>query len=85
MQATLGAAFRFTKAESRVMTGLLEGLQISEIAQRFGVSINTVRTQIQRLFDKTGTKRQSDLVRIVSSSLPPIRTDGTGLYRSDDR
>ena len=58
------------------MASLLEGLQISEIAQRYGVSANTVRTQLQRLFEKTNTKRQSDLVRVVSTTLPPIRLDG---------
>jgi DNA-binding CsgD family transcriptional regulator len=73
---TLGAAFRLTGAEARVLAGLLEGLQISEIAHRYGVSGNTVRTQVQRLFEKTNTKRQSDLVRVVSNTLPPIRLDG---------
>jgi hypothetical protein len=33
---TLGAAFRLTGAEARVLAGLLEGLQISEIAHRYG-------------------------------------------------
>ncbi len=74
--AKLSTAFRLTGAEARVMASLLEGLQISEIAQRYGVSANTVRTQLQRLFEKTNTKRQSDLVRVVSTTLPPIRPDG---------
>jgi DNA-binding CsgD family transcriptional regulator len=73
--ATLSAAFRLTGAEARVMAGLLEGLQISEIAERYAVSVTTIRTQLQRLFDKTKTKRQSDLVRFVSNSLPPVRPE----------
>jgi DNA-binding CsgD family transcriptional regulator len=73
---TLSAAFRLTGAEGRVMAGLLEGLQVSEIAERYGVSGNTVRTQLQRLFEKTNTKRQSDLIRVASNTLPPIRVDG---------
>ena len=82
--AKLSTAFRLTGAEARVMASLLEGLQISEIAQRYGVSANTVRTQLQRLFEKTNTKRQSDLVRVVSTTLPPIRLDG-GSSRSSQR
>jgi DNA-binding CsgD family transcriptional regulator len=78
---TLTAAFRLTGAEARVMAALLEGLQLADIAQRYGVSINTVRTQVQRLFDKTKTKRQPDLVRVVASSLPPLRADGTSVPR----
>ena len=64
------------------MAGLLEGLQLADIAQRYGVTVNTVRTQIQRLFDKTKTNRQSDLVRVVASSLPPLRADGQVTRRS---
>jgi len=78
---TLSAAFRLTGAEARVMAGLLEGLQVSEIAERYGVSGNTVRTQLQRLFEKTNTKRQSDLIRVASNTLPPIRVDGAASDR----
>ena len=82
--ATLGTAFRLTGAEARVMASLLEGLQISEIALRYGVSASTVRTQVQRLFEKTSTKRQSDLVRVVSNTLPPIRLDSASIDRHSD-
>jgi DNA-binding CsgD family transcriptional regulator len=78
---TLSAAFRLTGAEARVMASLLEGLQISDIAQRYAVAVTTVRTQIQRLFEKTNTKRQSDLVRVVSNSLPPVRVGGASIGR----
>jgi DNA-binding CsgD family transcriptional regulator len=78
---TLSAAFRLTGAEARVMAALLEGLQIADIAERYGVTINTVRTQVQRLFDKTKTNRQPDLMRVVASSLPPLRADGVHVAR----
>jgi DNA-binding CsgD family transcriptional regulator len=73
--ATLTSGFRLTGAEARVLAGLLEGLSISAIAQRFSISANTVKTHLQKVFAKTQTKRQSDLMRIVSAALPPVRAD----------
>jgi DNA-binding CsgD family transcriptional regulator len=73
LATTLTTAFRLTGAEARVLAGLLEGLNVSEVAERYNISANTVRTQLQKLFAKTNTNRQSDLVRVVSSALPPIR------------
>jgi DNA-binding CsgD family transcriptional regulator len=31
------------------------------------VSVNTVRTHLQRIFDKTGTRRQADLAHLISN------------------
>ncbi len=72
---TLTTAFRLTGAEARVLAGLLEGLHVSEVARRYNISSNTVRSHLQRLFAKTNTKRQSDLVRVVANALPPVRLE----------
>ncbi len=62
----LRALFELTPAESMVLRQLCVGLSISEIATLRGVSQNTVRNQICSLFDKTGTRRQAELVALVA-------------------
>jgi predicted ArsR family transcriptional regulator len=53
-------------------------MSLSDIATRHQISINTVRTHLQHLFEKTNTKRQSELIRIASAAIPPIRNTGRG-------
>jgi DNA-binding CsgD family transcriptional regulator/PAS domain-containing protein len=74
LTATLATVFGLTGAEARILAALLEGTSISEIAQRYQISVNTVRTHLQRLFAKTNTNRQSDLIRLASNAIPLIRT-----------
>jgi DNA-binding CsgD family transcriptional regulator/PAS domain-containing protein len=62
--------FGLTPAETRLALALLEGVPVREAAGRFGTSQNTTRSQLARIFDKTGTNRQSDLVRLL------MRMDG---------
>ncbi len=57
--------FDLTAAEVRLAAAVFEGLSLPEAAERFGVSINTVRFQLARIFDKTGVSRQADLVKLM--------------------
>ena len=57
--------FGLTPAETRLARALLEGLAPREAAERFGVSPHTVHAQLARIFEKTGAKRQADLVRLM--------------------
>jgi DNA-binding CsgD family transcriptional regulator len=70
---TLATAFGLTGAEARVLSALLEGLSLADTAARFQISVNTVRWHLKRLFEKTSTKRQGDLIRLASSSIPQVR------------
>jgi DNA-binding CsgD family transcriptional regulator/PAS domain-containing protein len=63
--------FAITPAESRVMMLLVQGMTISEAAEALGISPPTAKTHLARLFDKTGTSRQTDLVRLAMSALAP--------------
>lgn len=67
-QKVLTALFDLTPAEARLATALAEGRTPAACAARFGVAITTIRTQLRALFRKTGTKRQSDLVRVLVAS-----------------
>ncbi len=64
--AWLRDRYALTPAELRVALLTCEGIGLVEAARRLGVSINTARTHLQRVFDKTGTRRQADLVRLIA-------------------
>ena len=57
--------YGLTPAESRVAESLLHGASPEEISDRNGVSLATVRTQLRSIFDKTETRRQSELVALL--------------------
>lgn len=54
-----------TRAERRVVLGIVNGFSVEEIAEAAGTSAQTVRSQIKRVFVRTGLNRQIDLVRHV--------------------
>ncbi len=58
--------FQLTPAELRVLFSIIEMDGASEVAQVLGITEATVRTHLHRLFEKTGTGRQADLVKLVA-------------------
>jgi DNA-binding CsgD family transcriptional regulator len=63
--------FGLTAAEATVMAEIAAGARPAEIAEASGRSLETVRTHLKALYDKTGAKSQADLVRLTVSVLPP--------------
>ena len=63
--------FRLTAAEGRLSQALLNGNSLSEAANTFCVSEETVRTQLKSILQKTGTKRQSELIRLLMCVATP--------------
>ena len=61
----LSTIFALTPAECRVALLLMEGLTIKEIAFKNDVKLNTIKTQMQAIYEKTATHRQSDLVKLL--------------------
>jgi DNA-binding CsgD family transcriptional regulator len=41
----------------------MQGETVERVAARLGVRLCTVRTHLQRIYDKTNTHRQAELVR----------------------
>ncbi|MDH5395080.1 MAG: LuxR C-terminal-related transcriptional regulator [Gammaproteobacteria bacterium] len=64
--------YLLSQAEARVAMALFNGLTADQIATQFNRSINTVKTQIKRVYAKTGVSRQADLVRLLTGSLVPF-------------
>lgn len=65
----LRSSFGLTKAEARLTLEILECDGRAAAAKRCGISTNTARTHLSRIFDKLGVNRQSQLVTVVSSAL----------------
>ncbi|WP_151960811.1 helix-turn-helix transcriptional regulator [Acinetobacter bereziniae] len=61
----LHVAFKLTSAESKVALMLLEGYFPKEIAQKNKVNLDTIRKQMQSIYKKTGTNRQSELIKLL--------------------
>jgi DNA-binding CsgD family transcriptional regulator len=65
--------FDLSAAELRVLVLVVEvGGGVQEIAPALGISEPTVKTHLRRLFEKTGAKRQADLVRLVAGYSSPL-------------
>ena len=67
-----GDLYGLTDAEIRLVTELLEGCGLTAAAEKLGVSRNTVHSQLSSVFQKTGTKRQSELLRLLLSGVAPV-------------
>jgi DNA-binding NarL/FixJ family response regulator len=55
----------FTERETQVLHGVFEGLSNKEIGARLNVSESSVKAALQQLFEKTGVRTRSQLVRIA--------------------
>ncbi|CEJ84417.1 putative transcriptional regulator, LuxR/FixJ family of response regulator [Hyphomicrobium sp. GJ21] len=68
----IASAFGLTPAEARVLRALVDEPDAKKIADRFDVSLVTVRNQIARMLQKTGTTKQSELIKLVLTNDIPI-------------
>lgn len=59
--------YGLTPSELRVLLAVFEARGVADIAELLGISIGTAKTHLRRLFAKTGTKRQADLVKLVAA------------------
>lgn len=62
---TLRQLFGLTDAEAGIAVALANGLSLKAIAERNGVSQETVRSQLKGVFSKTGTGKQQELLRLL--------------------
>jgi DNA-binding CsgD family transcriptional regulator len=57
--------FDLTPAEARVARSLSAGETVEKSASVGGVSLNTIRTQVRGVLEKTGCRRQSEVVALL--------------------
>jgi DNA-binding CsgD family transcriptional regulator/PAS domain-containing protein len=70
--ARLRELFGLTPAEARLALALLAGDTVREAAARLGNSVNTASVHLARIFDKTGVKRQSALIKVLMQATGPM-------------
>ncbi len=69
----LTAIFDLTPAESKMADQLVQGKSVAEAAEELGVTTQTARVHLKRIFEKTGTGRQSELMRLLLNSPAALR------------
>jgi DNA-binding CsgD family transcriptional regulator/PAS domain-containing protein len=68
----IAALFGLTPAEKNVATQAANGQAAADIALSRGVSITTVRSQIDAIYDKTGQTSQLGLQKLILDLTPPL-------------
>ena len=56
---------RLTPAEARLCRALADGLSLADYCEKYRVSAHTARDALKDVFDKTSTRRQVDLLRLI--------------------
>lgn len=65
--------FNLTESEARFASALAGGLSLMQAAAAQGVRISTARTHLARIFQKTETRQQSQLVSLLRGAVLPLR------------
>lgn len=68
----LRSLFALTPAEARLALAVADGLSPSDAAEQLGITVQTARTHLKRVFHKTATTRQAELVKLVLAEFPPV-------------
>lgn len=64
----LRALFGLTPMEAAVALRIVHGEGLQAAADQLGIGLTTARTHLQHVFEKTDTRRQSELVRLIAGS-----------------
>jgi DNA-binding CsgD family transcriptional regulator/PAS domain-containing protein len=69
----LARLFGLTPAESKMATLLMQGKSAEDASNELAISLNTARTHVKRVLEKTDTRRQSQLIRLLLNSPAGLR------------
>ncbi|MDH3664516.1 MAG: LuxR C-terminal-related transcriptional regulator [Alphaproteobacteria bacterium] len=69
---TLIGLYGFSPRQAELVSLLLAGNSLPMIAQHLGISQETARTHLRRVFAKTGVTSQIELVRMIASGPPGL-------------
>jgi len=64
-RAVLRSLYGLTPTESRLADLLLQGLEVRDAADRMSTTLETARCHLKRVMAKTGTRRQTELMRLM--------------------
>jgi len=68
----IAEAYKLTTAELRVLFAIVEVGGVPDAAETLGIAPSTVKTHLGRIFEKTSTTRQTDLVKLVAGFSNPL-------------
>lgn len=63
--STTNVSFTLSPTQKRIGDLLIEGKTNGEIAAEMQVSVNTIKTHISRMMEKTGTKHRDQLAALI--------------------
>jgi DNA-binding CsgD family transcriptional regulator len=69
---TIAKAYKLTPTELRVLLAIVEVGGVPEVAEVLGISSETVKTHLGRVYSKTGACRQVDLAKLVVGCTSPL-------------
>jgi DNA-binding CsgD family transcriptional regulator len=70
---TAAEIYGLSPAQARLARLIVDGHDLAGAAGVLGVSINTLRTHLQRMFDRTGARSQAALVGVLLSAEAPTK------------
>jgi DNA-binding CsgD family transcriptional regulator/PAS domain-containing protein len=68
----IAKAYKLTPTELRVLLAVVEVGGVPEVAEALGIGETTVKTHLRQTYQKTGTNRQADLVKLVAAFSNPL-------------
>jgi integral membrane sensor domain MASE1/DNA-binding CsgD family transcriptional regulator len=74
--------YRLTGSELRMLLAMAPGLSVKEAAEMLGICENTAKTHLQHIYSKTGTSKQTELIRLFMSATPPVSPELIRLFMS---
>lgn len=75
-EAVLITLYDLTPAEARVLLKIGSGVGATATALALGIGENTLKTHLNRIYAKTGTSRQPDLVKLIADIGAPLAVAG---------
>src|SRR5262245_30338251 len=64
--------YGLTRSELRVLLAMAPGLCVKEAAETLGIGESAVMTHLNHIHSKTGTSKQTELLRLFISATPPV-------------
>ncbi len=60
--------FGLTPSEAKIGQAIAQGISLEEAARKSGITVSSARTYLKRIYSKTNTNGQADLVKLILSS-----------------
>lgn len=67
--------YDFTPSEARLAMQLMNGASLANSATAMGIRLQTAKSHLKRIFSKTHTQRQSELIHLLMQSAATLHLD----------